>query len=155
METRESNEPYLSSAIAKIHSLVESIVAAGFPRNRIVIAGFSQGACLATEYVFRHPAHYAGLIAFTGGLIGPPNSVRVSTADHSGQLLGGVPALLCSGDPDPHVPWGRVQESADVLTAMGASVELRRFPGRAHTVSPEELTLANQMLVKLLLRTPA
>jgi phospholipase/carboxylesterase len=35
---------------------------------RIAFYGFSQGACLATEFVARHAQRYAGLLAFTGGL---------------------------------------------------------------------------------------
>src|SRR4051794_12023330 len=108
---RKATEPYLSSALVKLESIVRSLEQAGFGRERIVIAGFSQGACLATEFVASHPAQYGGLIAFTGGLIGPPGSLQSSL---SGQLAG-TPALLCSGNPDPHVPWARVEESAVIL----------------------------------------
>ena len=106
-----------------------------------MIGGFSQGACLSTEFVATHPARYAGLIALTGGLIGPLGS----DVSHTGDLEG-MPAFFGSGDPDPHVPWSRVQESADVLTAMGAKVTVRRYPGRPHTVSQEELEFGRRLL---------
>ncbi len=138
---RRDNEPWLSSALQRIEALVQELNEAGIARERIVIAGFSQGACLATEFVASHPARYAGLIAFTGGLIGPPG-VDLS---HPGALQG-TPALFMSGDPDPHVPWSRVQESADMLEQMGAQVETRRFPGRPHTISLEETGHAMQWL---------
>ena len=138
---RETNEPYLSSALAKIASVVASIEAAGIPRDRIVVAGFSQGACLATEFVASNPAHYAGLIAFTGGLIGPPDS----NLHHEGSLAG-TPVLFLSGDPDPHVPWQRVQASAAELERMGAVVTARRYPGRPHTVSADEVELARTLV---------
>jgi predicted esterase len=138
---REQNEPYLSSALEKIASLVAEIEAAGISRDRIVIAGFSQGACLTTEFAATHPARYAGLIAFTGGLIGPLGM----DLRHEGDL-GGTPALLLSGDPDPHVPWSRVEETAAELKRMGAEVMARRYPGRAHTVSGEEVELARRLL---------
>ena len=134
---REANEPWLSSALTKVGSLVAEIETAGIPRDRIVVAGFSQGACLATEFVASNPARYAGLIAFTGGLIGPPDA----NLHHEGSLAG-TPALFLSGDPDPHVPWQRVQASAAELERMGASVTARRYPGRPHTVTAEELDLA-------------
>lgn len=143
---RESNEPYLSSALRKVASVVESIELAGVPRERIVIAGFSQGACLSTEFVARNPAPYGGLIAFTGGLIGPPGSTSHDAGLYSGKELAGLPALLMSGDPDPHVPWQRVEESAAVLTAMGATVQTRRYPGRSHTVTAEEIDRARGLL---------
>ena len=143
LSPRELNEPYLSSALAKVAAVVNSVEQAGFSRDRIVIGGFSQGACLSTEFVVSHPARYGGLIAFTGGLIGPPGSLsHVATTG-----LEGVPALLLSGDPDPHVPWARVEESAAILRAMGANVVAKRYPGRPHTVSAEEVEIARNLLV--------
>lgn len=141
---REANEPYLGSALRKVESVVQSLAQAGFARERVVIAGFSQGACLTTEFAARHPARYAGLIAFTGGLIGPPGSVRQPAGD-----LEGTPALLLSGDPDPHVPWARVEESAAILGAMGAKVTTKRYPGRPHTISQQELELAHNLLTQI------
>jgi phospholipase/carboxylesterase len=138
---REANEPWLSSALAKVGSVVAEIEAAGIPRDGIVIAGFSQGACLATEFVASNPARYAGLIAFTGGLIGPPGA----DLHHAGSLAG-TPALFLSGDPDPHVPWQRVQASASELERMGAVVTARRFPGRPHTITTEEVELARALI---------
>ena len=145
MAAREANEPNLSSALERINTVVQGIEKAGIQRDRIVVAGFSQGACLATEFVASHPARYGGLIAFTGGLIGPPGGL-VTDGRHEGHELDGMPALLSSGDPDPHVPWARVEESASVLSAMGAAVTLRRYPGRPHTVTDEELEDARRVL---------
>jgi predicted esterase len=138
---REANEPYLSSALRKISSVVAEIEAAGISRDRILIAGFSQGACLATEFVASNPARYAGLIAFTGGLIGPPDM----DLHHEGSLAG-TPALFLSGDPDPHVPWQRVQASAAELERMGAAVTARRYPGRPHTITAGEVDLARTLV---------
>ncbi len=138
---RETNDPYLASALKRVESLVKMAAEAGIGPERIVIGGFSQGACLSTEFVASHPAHYAGLIAWTGGLVGPLGT----KLNHAGDL-GGMPALLLSGDPDPHVPWSRVEESAAVLSSMGAKVTLRRYPGRPHTVSHEELLLALELI---------
>ena len=145
LSPREQNQPYLSSALARIDAVVRSLEQGGHPRNRIVIAGFSQGACLTTEYVASHPARYAGMIAFTGGLIGSPNSLPNPSA-FAGTELAGTPALLLSGDPDPHVPWQRVEDSASILRAMGAAVTTRRYPGRPHTITSEEIGLARSLL---------
>lgn len=138
---REANEPYLGSALAKIGSLVAELEATGIPCESILIAGFSQGACLATEFVASNPTRYAGLIAFTGGLIGPPDA----NLQHEGSLAG-TPALFLSGDPDPHVPWQRVQASAAELERMGAVVTARRYPGRPHTITAEEVDLARTLI---------
>jgi phospholipase/carboxylesterase len=130
----EQNEPWLSSAIEKIGTTLQLATDAGIPIHRTVLVGFSQGACLSTEFVARNPQRYGGLVAFTGGLIGPPGI----SLKHDGELFG-TPVFLGSGDPDPHVPWSRVEESARILTKMGASVTLRRYPNRPHTITQEEI----------------
>ena len=124
-----------------MESTIESANKAGISADRIVLAGFSQGACLATEFVARHPRRYAGLIAFTGGLIGPLGA----DLTHTGDLLG-TPVFFGSGDPDPHVPWQRVEQSATILTKMGAAVTAHRYPNRPHTVSREEIDVAKKLL---------
>jgi predicted esterase len=144
---RPSNEPWLSSALARVRSVVADLAEGGIPRERVFVCGFSQGACLATEFVASHPARYAGLIAFTGGLIGP----RGADLAHAGSLEG-TPALLLSGDPDPHVPWSRVEESEKILAQMGAAVKAQRFPGRPHTISEPELLIAQSFVNQLLER---
>ncbi len=131
------NEPWLSSALHLVETLVLRCAAEGVAAERVVLCGFSQGGCLATEFVARHPRRYGALVAFTGGLIGPSGS----DLRHAGRL-DGMPALLSSGDPDPHVPWARVAESAQILQEMGAEVETRRWAGRPHTVLPDEVELA-------------
>ena len=138
---RDLNQPELNSALGRVQSVIDLALAAGIPLERIVLAGFSQGACLATEFIATHPARYAGLIAWTGGLIGPPGT----DLSHSGDLAG-TPALFASSDPDPWVPWPRVEESAKVLTAMGAQVTLRRFPDKPHSVSGEEIELGRKLI---------
>jgi phospholipase/carboxylesterase len=135
------NQPWLTSALHKVAEVVGIANEAGIPTERIVIGGFSQGACLATEFVASHPQRYAGLIAFTGGLIGPPEA----DLSHPGDLLG-TPAFFGSGDPDPHVPWLRVEQSARAVSAMGGTVTTRRYPGRGHSIGSDELALAKKLI---------
>lgn len=139
---KAENEPYVSSALKKVESVVQLLENEGFGREKIAIGGFSQGACLTSEFVATHPAKWAGAVAFTGGLIGPVGSDLRHTGD-----LGGVPVLLTSGDMDPHVPWGRVEETAQVLESMGAIVTVKRWPGKPHSVSGEEVRLARELLL--------
>jgi predicted esterase len=137
----EDNEPFLSSALKRVESIVSELAASGIKSSQIALLGFSQGACLATEFVARHPRFYGAVIAFTGGLIGPLGTPR----NYSGSLEG-TPIYLGTSDPDPHVPFTRVQETEAVLSAMGAKVELRRFPEMPHTINQEELDAARDML---------
>jgi phospholipase/carboxylesterase len=139
----EQNEPWLTSALNKLGKIVEDISHAGIHREKIVIAGFSQGACLASEFVARNAVRYGGLIAFSGGLIGPPGTEFRYTGK-----LGGTSAFFGGSDPDAHVPWERVQESAAVLAALGAEVVLRRYPGMLHTINQEELKEAKKLFAR-------
>ncbi|HTZ60771.1 MAG TPA: dienelactone hydrolase family protein [Acidobacteriaceae bacterium] len=139
----EQNEPFLSSALAKVGATVGMARDAGIALDRIFVCGFSQGACLSSEFAARNPARYGGVIAFTGGLIGPPDA----DLHHPGRL-DGMPALFSSGDPDPHVPWSRVLATAEQFTAMGADVDTRRYAGRPHTVLPREIEAARQILFR-------
>jgi phospholipase/carboxylesterase len=141
----EQNEPWLSQSLAKVGETVDAALRQGIAREKIVIAGFSQGACLATEFVARNAARYGGLIAFTGGLIGPPG-----TEFHHDGNLAGTPVFFGAGDPDAHVPWQRVEDSARVLGNMGADVTLRRYPGMPHTVAREEIAEAKALIGKTL-----
>jgi phospholipase/carboxylesterase len=138
---RQQNEPYLSSALSQVEAALARATSAGLDTSQIAFCGFSQGACLATEFVGRHPQRYAGLVAFTGGLIGPLDEPIVLTGD-----LAGTPILLSSGDPDHHVPWSRVEQSGKLLTDIGGEVILRRFAGRPHTILPEEVELGRKLL---------
>jgi predicted esterase len=141
----EANEPWLSSALARVGELVDHLAAEGVPAQRVLLAGFSQGACLTLEYAARHPRRYGGVVAFTGGLIGPPGTPR----DYPGSL-DGTPTFLGAGDPDPHVPWARVEESAAVLSRMGAAVQVARYPGLGHAIADDELAHAREILARVI-----
>ncbi len=140
-----ANEPGLTSALRVIDTLVGRIEAAGVPSERTFLLGFSQGACLATESAARTPRNYGGVIGFTGALLGPPGTPR----EYPGSLAG-VPVFIGAGDPDPHIPWWRIEETAEVLGQMGAEVDLRRYPGMPHSVNDEELGVARALLEAVL-----
>jgi predicted esterase len=143
-----SNQPYLDSALRRIETLVSDLLDGGVHSERIALLGFSQGACLTSEFVARHPRRYGAVMALTGGLIGPPGTPR----DYAGSL-DGTPVFLGTSDPDPHVPFERVEETAAVLTRMGARVETRRYPGMPHTINQEELD-ACRALIQGIIESP-
>jgi phospholipase/carboxylesterase len=138
------NEPGISSGIAVIHSLIEEIVSGGVPTERIMLLGFSQGACLACTAAQRRPTRYGGVIAFSGGLIGPPGT----TWDAQGSFQS-TPAFFGCSDVDAHVPEPRVRESAAVYERMGASVTTRIYPGMGHLVNDDEVSFARDLLAQL------
>jgi phospholipase/carboxylesterase len=126
-------------------SLVESLVSRctthGILASQVAVIGFSQGACLASEFIASYPQRYRAMIAFTGGLLGPIGH----DLKHEGRL-DQTPIMLSSGDPDPHVPWQRVKESAAQFTAMGADVTMQRYPNRPHSIVPQEIAAAQVLL---------
>ena len=140
----EANQPYLDSALWRIESIVADLLSRGIASRQIALLGFSQGACLSSEFVARHPRPYGAVIALTGGLIGPPSDAGAAR-EYPGSL-DGTPVFLGSGDPDPHVPFARVVETQVVLSKMGAKVELRRYPGMPHTINDDELDASRALL---------
>lgn len=145
LEPTARNEPYLSSALARVGAVVAGVEAAGIPAERIFLGGFSQGACLAGEYVARNARRYGGLIAFSGGLIGPAGTPR----DYAGSL-DGTPVFLGCSDVDPHIPLGRVEETAAVLARLGARVDKRIYPRLGHTINQDEIDAAAGLLAAAL-----
>jgi predicted esterase len=137
----EQNEPYLSSALKTIDRIVREVEAKGITTDKIFISGFSQGACLASEYVIRNPKRYGGLIAFSGGYIGALNVPRTSSGD-----LEGMPAFLGCSDIDPHIPLQRVKETSALLSAMGARVTEKIYPNMEHTVNEDEIQQAKDLM---------
>jgi phospholipase/carboxylesterase len=141
----EANQPYLNSALGRIESLVTDLMSRGIPSERIVLLGFSQGACLATEFAARHPRRYGAVIGLTGGLIGPPGTNR----DYAGSLAG-TRVFLGAGDPDPHVPFERVRETEAALIRMGATVQVRRYPGMPHSINEDELEVCRGLIAEVI-----
>ena len=144
MAPAAENQPALDSALSLIKDLVEEIEAQGIPQNKIFFVGFSQGACLTLEYVTRNAGRYGGVVAFTGGLIGE----QLDLSNYSGDF-NQTPVFISTGDPDPHVPVSRVNESKKILEEMNAQVTLRIYPGRVHTISKAELELARTLVFQL------
>ncbi|MEO1277544.1 MAG: dienelactone hydrolase family protein [Planctomycetota bacterium] len=136
----EVNQPGIDSAHNVIESLIDSIAADRSSPSPIALLGFSQGACLAVDHAYRFPRRYAFIAGLTGGIIGPPG-----TAFDRDGALNGTPILLGSGDPDPHVPWSRVRESADVLEGMGGNVELVRYENAPHAVLPDQVDRVREL----------
>lgn len=137
----EENEPHLTQALEIVGDSVEYVADHGLSRDRIVLLGFSQGACLASEWVARNARRFGGLVVFSGGLIGPPGTPR----DYDGSL-DGTPVFIGCGDRDPHIPVERVEETASVLEELDATVTERIYEGMSHGINEDELAAANDLL---------
>jgi predicted esterase len=129
----EANEPYLSSALEVLSSLLAR-VEGSVPADNVVLLGFSQGACLTLEFAARHARKYGGVVGLSGGLIGPDGTPR----DYAGDFQQ-TPVFLGCSDVDPHIRKDRVVEAAEVFKRMGADVTMRLYPGMGHMVSEDEI----------------
>ena len=147
MEPKEANEPWLSEALASADQAMREAGEGGrLGPDRLAIVGFSQGACLATEYVLRHPRCCGALVIFTGAIIGAESPAFWRA---HGPRLEGVRVLITGSDADDWVSEDKVRETADVLRTLGADVTLRLYPGRPHIVTDQELAEAQTLLADM------
>jgi predicted esterase len=130
----EDNEPGISSGLQVIGNIFQNLQAKGIPAEKTVLIGFSQGACLATEYAARNAKRYGGVIGLSGGLIGPEGTPR----DYPGSLQT-TPVFLGCSDIDPHIPRGRVEETAKIFKKLKGEVGLQLYPNMGHTINQDEI----------------
>jgi predicted esterase len=135
------NEPFISSALGVLRRLVEQLDADGVTSDRVLLMGFSQGACLISEFATRHARRYAGVATLSGGLIGPPGTAR----EYDG-TFDGTPVLIGCSDVDPHIPLERVEETTAVFRRMGADVDERIYPNMPHTINSDEIAAIAALL---------
>ena len=150
-----ANEPGLSSGLSVVAELLDDLERAGIGPERTVLAGFSQGACLALEAAARRARPYLAVAALSGGLVGTGDADGPARTDLYGRpdklfdyggSLAGVPVLIGCHERDPHIPLARVHRSAEVLTRMGAGVDTLVIPGAGHGVVAEEVTWLRRYL---------
>lgn len=140
----EDNQPHLDSALAFVEEAVETAREAGISAENVMLLGFSQGACLASEFVARNARRYGGLAALSGGVIGPDGTPR----DYEGSL-DGTPVFLGCSDSDPHIPLERVHETADVFETLDGDVDERIYEGMGHGVNEDELDAVTELVRRL------
>jgi len=141
---REQNQPGISSGLQAIYDELKTLNESGIATKKIMLLGFSQGACLSSEFAARHPQRFGGLAILSGGLIGP----EVSLDNYSGSFEG-TPVFMGCSDYDPHIPQERVHDTAEILEALGADVTKKIYPKMGHTVNEDEIGHVRQMLDKL------
>jgi len=141
----ETNEPYLTEAIAQLDAAVEDAYEGGrLTPRQVFLVGFSQGACLALEYALRHPGRCGAIVVLTGGIFGKPGERTFPP-----YCLNGLRVFLTGSDVDDWISEASTQETARVLRELGADLRLRIYKGRPHIVSPEELADAREFILGL------
>lgn len=142
------NQPWLDSAIEAIHREVEELIEKGMDAKNFLFGGFSQGSCLAIEYVSRYPKRYGGVFCLSGGLIGPEGS-REPLPDAG---LHQTPVFLGSADVDDWIPLSKFKETEHFLVRSNAVVDARIYPDIGHSICDEEFE-ETLLLIKRALRS--
>jgi phospholipase/carboxylesterase len=141
LEPLERNQPALAHALAAYAALVADLLGRGVERRRLVLIGFSQGACLTAEYAVRHAGRYGGVALFTGGLIGPPGT----RWEYPGGF-DGTPIFLGGSTTDAFVPLARMRESAAIFRGLGAQVIEQFYDQDGHAVTDGEIDAARAIV---------
>jgi phospholipase/carboxylesterase len=139
----QHNEPWLSSALDLVHTVVGGLIKQGIKKENIYFLGFSQGACLTLEYAGRNADRYGGIVAFTGGLIGD----KIYNENYKGNFRH-TPVFIGTSNPDFHVPVERVRESVNILRNLGADVTEKIYANMGHTINQDEIIHANRLIFK-------
>lgn len=145
VERRSRNEPYLTISVEQIKGLVDQ-----FPTEKVILAGFSQGACLVSDILTRQPLKLAGAWIFSGGVIGHEDELP----ELSGSLEG-LPVTVSGSNQDPHIPLERMEWVAQRLRKMGAEVKSLHYDLNSHQIAKEEVELAKESLEKIRKRVRA
>jgi phospholipase/carboxylesterase len=137
------NEPWLSSALDLLKNLIDELKNKSIATENIYFLGFSQGACLALEFVTRHADKYGGVVAFTGGLIGD----KINNENYKGDFQN-TSVFIGSSNPDAHVPVERVYATTHILKNMNADVIEKIYLNMGHTINQDEIDNANKIFEK-------
>lgn len=143
----EENEPARTSALAALDRLVARVAAAGLPPERLVFVGFSQGACLAAEFLATRPRRFGAAALIIGGVFGPEGRIR----DYRGSL-DGTPIFLGTSDPDSWVPPGRVRTTGRIFESMEAEVEVRVYPKEGHVINSDQVAKTRRLMDRVVTR---
>ena len=125
------DEQGIAESSEMLESLVDREVDRGVPKDRIVLAGFSQGGAIAINTVIRGNVRPAGLVALSTWLA-LPGALDPDRIDPD------LPVFMAHGQFDPMIPMQYGRSSADALAAAGFDVEWRDYP-MAHAVCPQEI----------------
>jgi phospholipase/carboxylesterase len=138
--------PATCSQLARGFTMLDAVLAgthATRPDIPVLLAGFSQGACLAAEYLLARGPVVCAAALLTGCRVGVAADARPLTD------LAGLPLYVTGGDADPWIPAAAFHELLSELTAAGARVRSDLFPGRPHEVSAPEIATLSAMLAAL------
>ncbi len=137
------NEAHIRDSEQSLRALITGERARGFASQRIVLAGFSQGAAIALHTGLRYPEPLAGIMALSAPL---PLPERIPAELHAANRQ--VPVFLAHGTQDRVVPYTVGEATRRLLDQIGVPVEWHSYP-MEHTVSLEEMAHISSWLARV------
>jgi phospholipase/carboxylesterase len=136
------NEPWLAASIERVEREIKQLEEKGISRDKIMVGGFSQGACVAAKYVLSYPARYWGVFIFSGAVPGlfdyvMNNSRRAEMLN--GVDLQGTRVFLACGDSERRLMVQAIEWSARVMEQVNGTVDKRIYQGMGHTICDDEM----------------
>lgn len=124
----------LQSAAPALNAFIDrELERLGLGPDKLALVGFSQGTMTALYAAPRRPAAIAGILGYSGALIGAETLAAEATAT--------PPVMLVHGTDDPIVPFQAMAAAEQVLSAVGIPVESHARPGLAHGIDEDGLRL--------------
>ena len=114
----ETGWKYKDSFIT-IHSLIQDLVDQGFKHDEIFLLGFSQGACLAMEWMIRQPFSIGGVIPIAGFIKYKDRFKIDATLESKGTQI-----LLIHGDKDEIIHPEESEKALKLFQSLGYNVNL-------------------------------
>lgn len=108
--------------------------------SQVALLGFSQGAMTSVYNALRRTHPVAGVVGFSGALLG-------ESTMHT-ELKSRPDMCLIHGDCDEVVPYGALAHATQALTTAGVHVEAHTRPGLGHSIDEEAIEIAAQFLLK-------
>ncbi len=108
----------------------------------MVLVGFSQGTMMALRAAPRRPLPVAGIIGFSGALLGAETLAE--------ETISRPPVLLIHGDADPVVPVEASRKAVPVLRDSGFDVFYKECQDLPHGIDEEGLAAAVAFLRRIL-----
>lgn len=106
----------------------------GLKDDKLALIGFSQGTMMSLYAALRRPKPCAGVVGFSGALVGEEG------------IVSRPPVCLVHGEQDMVVPFGAMAIAASILKRNGVSVETHARPNLPHSIDAEGIVAATKFL---------
>ncbi|MCP5366987.1 MAG: dienelactone hydrolase family protein [Hyphomicrobiales bacterium] len=113
----------------------------GLDEGNLVLVGFSQGSMMALHVGLRRARQLAGIIAYSGMLVGPELLRR--------EIRSRPPVLMMHGDADDVLPVAALPAAVQGLEAVDVPVEHDIRPGLGHGIDEEEIRRGMAFLARV------